>query len=176
MSLGAKTYAGHYTLNEWEKWNDQWELIDGVPYCMSPAPTVKHQSINSKIITQLQNLLSNCKTCNAYMPIDWVINDDTVVQPDALVVCKEITTPRLHFAPSLIFEVLSPSTERKDRTEKFELYQSQKVRYYILVNPDNKSIEVYLLESNVYKKQKETPLFTFELEGCTLNFNFDLIW
>lgn len=89
---------------------------------------------------------------------------------------KEITAPRLHFAPTLIFEMLSPSTERKDRTEKFELYQAQKVKYYVIVNPNNNIVELYLIENVAYKKQNNSSTFIFDLENCQINFNFDLIW
>ncbi len=176
MGLAAKSYAAHYTISEWEKWNDQWELIDGVPYCMSPAPTVKHQDVGGNIYTELKSKLKNCNKCKAYLPIDWQITNETVVQPDVLVVCKEITTKRLQFTPTLIFEILSPSTARKDKTEKFELYQAEGVKYYCMVNPDNKEIELFVLIDGVYAKQDVSSFFVFELDECTVDFNFNAIW
>ena len=176
MALLSKTYSEHYTVFEWEHWKDNWELIDGVPYCMSPAPTVKHQSVNGKIYAQFLSKLNECKKCNVYLPIDWVINEDTVVQPDVLVVCKEITTKRLEFAPSIIFEISSPSTARKDKTEKFELYQSQCVKYYVMVNPDTQEIELFQLINGVYIKQNFENNFIFEIEECSVDIDFKNIW
>jgi hypothetical protein len=46
MGHAIRTYSDHYTVTDWEKWNDQWELIDGMPYCMSPAPSIRHQQLN----------------------------------------------------------------------------------------------------------------------------------
>ena len=176
MALLSKTYSEHYTVFEWENWKDNWELIDGVPYCMSPAPTVKHQSVNGNIYSELKSKLNACNKCSVYLPIDWVINEDTVVQPDVLVVCKEITTKRLEFAPKIIFEILSPSTARKDKTEKFELYQSQRVKYYVMVNPDTQEIELFQLINGVYIKQNFENNFIFEIEECSVDIDFKSIW
>lgn len=176
MAILSKTYSEHYTVFEWENWKDNWELIDGVPYCMSPAPTVKHQFINGNIYSELKSKLNTCKQCNVYLPIDWVINDDTVVQPDVLVVCKEITTKRLEFAPTIIFEILSPSTARKDKTEKFELYQAQGVKYYVMVDPDTKEIELFYLDNGLYSKQNFENNFIFEIEDCVVDIDFKNIW
>lgn len=176
MGLAENKYSEHYTVAEWEKWNDQWELINGAPYCMSPAPTVKHQLINTKLINQINNKLINCVKCIAIMPVDWQINDETVVQPDISVVCKEVTTNRLFFAPTIIFEILSPSTARKDKTEKYELYQTQGVRYYVMVNPDTKEIELFLLVNGIYTKQDFTDNYTFTIDECVVNIDFTTIW
>ncbi len=53
------------------------------------------------------------------MPIDWVIDDETVVEPDILILCKPVEGNRLTFPLSAIFEILSPSTKRKDKGAKF---------------------------------------------------------
>jgi hypothetical protein len=86
--MGQKTrlYAGHHTVAEWERWQDQWELIDGAPYCMSPAPSSLHQRFSVQMVTELQIEFRkrNCGKCKVYIPIDWQISDDTVVQPDVM--------------------------------------------------------------------------------------------
>ncbi len=176
MASAEKTYSEYYTVAEWELWKDQWELIAGLPYCMSPAPTVNHQKINTKLLTQLNIKLENCLKYNAYMPVDWQINEDTVVHPDISVVCREITTNRLFFAPTLIFEILSPSTARKDKTEKFELYQQNSVKYYGMVNLDSKKIELFLLVDGTYVKQDFSDNYTFNLDECDVNVDFTTIW
>jgi hypothetical protein len=62
-----------------------------MPYAMSPAPIPLHQIIggNCYVIFK-QSLKKGCKKCKAYPPIDWKIKDDTVVQPDMLIVCEKI--------------------------------------------------------------------------------------
>lgn len=179
MGQPAKTYASHYTVAEWERWQDQWEIIDGVPYCMSPAPSSRHQRINFQIARLLENNLENgkCEKCKVYIPIDWQISDDTVVQPDVLVVCKPILGKRLTEAPEAIFEILSESTQKKDRTEKFELYQSQRVKYYTMVNPENERVEIYVLNENgFYQTVDFDSVFTFQIGDCSVVLDFREIW
>jgi hypothetical protein len=48
----------------------QWEIINGIPYAMTPAPSPKHQRISLKIASQLDELLSNCSDCKTYQAID----------------------------------------------------------------------------------------------------------
>lgn len=175
MAPLAKEYNEYYTVADWKNWQDNWELINGFPYCMSPSPTVHHQSINGNIIFQLLSKLQSCKKCKAYLPIDWIINEDTVVQPDVLVVCKEITTKNLTFPPILIFEILSPSTAKKDKTVKFDLYQEQGVKYYCMVDAETKAIELFLLVDGKYEKQNFDKNYTFELEDCKVDFDFGVI-
>ncbi|NPA51584.1 MAG: Uma2 family endonuclease, partial [Aquificae bacterium] len=47
-------YLPHYTYEDYKNWEGRWELIDGVPYAMSPAPAPKHQIVSNKIATQLE--------------------------------------------------------------------------------------------------------------------------
>ena len=75
--------------------------------------------------------------------MDWKIAEDTIVQPYVLIVCKKIEKKFLDFPPLLVVEVLSPSTTSKDRGEKMELYQMQKVKYYLIVDTDFKKVEIY---------------------------------
>lgn len=175
----ALRHIPNYTYNEYKHWEGKWELISGIPYAMSPSPVFKHQKINTRIITQLENKLKGCKHCNALMPIDWVIDEHTVVQPDALVVCGPIGGKFLSKAPSVIFEILSPSTAQKDRTAKLELYEYAQVPYYVIVNPDNDTAEIYLLKDGKYNippKYVTKESFKFTFNTCKLNFDFSKIW
>ena len=180
----------HYTYEDYCQWEGRWELIDGIPYsmsetkkglpqAMSPAPNLKHQDINTAIVQQLRNLLADCSKCTAIMYIDWKIDKDIVVQPDASVVCRmPKNKTHLDFPPSLIFEILSPSTAQKDRTIKYKLYEKQKVKYYIIVNPESRTAEIYEFKNKAYKKVKETSKekFIFAVNGCNIKFNFSKIW
>lgn len=102
----------HYTYNEWKLWEGKWELIDGIPYAMGPSPVLKHQRVSAEMIYEFSAALkkSNCTQCKVYDPIDYKITDDTILIPDILIVHDEIKKPYLDFAPSLVVEILSPST------------------------------------------------------------------
>ncbi len=170
----------YYTYEDYKHWEGQWELIDGLPYAMAPQPIVNHQLIASNLLAVLWTELQDCPNCKAYMPLDYLVRNDTVLQPDVLVVCsgKEIGKPYLDFPPALVCEVTSPSTALKDRHTKFGIYQSQKIPYYILVNPKTEEIEVFVLESDKYAlKEKGRDLKAeFQFEDCAAFLDFQKIW
>ncbi len=170
-----------YTYNDYLNWEGRWELIDGIAYAMSPMPLIEHQRISGKIANQLEEMLKECSICQALLPVDWKINDETIVQPDNLVIChKPRNEAYLTKAPVIIFEVLSKSTAKKDTTVKFELYQFEGVKYYIIVDPDEKIAKVYELKDGRYVKvgDFEDEKATFKLKKCgkELEFDFDRIW
>lgn len=173
-----KQYYPSYTLEDWEQWEGRWELIDGIPYAMSPAPHPYHQVVNENIIVELRTRLKNCKQCRQYLPIDWRINLNTVVQPDVSVVCKEVKAAYIDFAPEMIFEILSPSTREKDQQVKKELYFDQKVKYYIIVDVKESVAEIFTWQKKGYTGSvaDQNSKATFQLSDCLINFNFKNIW
>ena len=177
MSIAEK-YRPYYTYDDYCQWEGRWELIEGMPYAMSPLPVPEHQRVSLKLSLLFENALANCKECTVYPPLDWKISDDTIVQPDVLIVCKRIEKKYLDFPPVLVIEVLSPGTAAKDRGEKVELYQSQKVRYYLIVDAQFKRIEVYELLKNKYELVSLNPeSFDFHLgENCSAAVRFAQAW
>ena len=80
---------GKYTYQDYLTWNDdeRWEIIDGVPYCMTPSPAPSHQECVRNIVTLLSNALKG-KRCKPFVaPIDVVFSEHHVVQPDVFVIC-----------------------------------------------------------------------------------------
>lgn len=177
--LIAQKYRPHYSYEDYCQWEGSWELIEGMPYAMSPAPIPTHQRIALILSVLFETALkSGCKKCKAYMPIDWKITENTVVQPDILIVCDKIQKKFLDFPPALVVEILSPATASKDRNEKMEIYQLQKVKYYLIVDPQFNKTEIYSLVGDKYEPVAITPNnFSFQLEDdCTININFTDIW
>jgi len=168
----------HYTYDEYKLWKGKWELIDGIAYAMSPSPIFAHQNISGYIHIELNNALKKCKKCTSVLAVDWKIEDDTVVCPDNAVVCNEIKTNFIEDVPKMIFEVLSPSTKKKDRTVKYNIFQEQGVKYYILVEPKGNFVEVYKLINGYYKLQGEftDETYSFALDDCKVDFNFGNIF
>jgi Uma2 family endonuclease len=162
---GAYKLLPHYTYNEWKLWEGKWELIDGIPYAMSPSPLPRHQKVAAELRYELTSALkkSKCDKCNAYDPLDYKITDDTILIPDILIVCDEIKKPYLDFAPSLVVEILSPSTALKDRNTKYQLYEQQQIKYYLIIDTDTREIEIYELKDDKYVLQAFSTPFTFEL-------------
>jgi Uma2 family endonuclease len=156
----------YFTYADYAAWDDdeRYELIDGVPYLMAPAPSVRHQEIAGGLYSLLRNLLKG-KPCKAFVsPIDVRLNadaeDDTVVQPDVIVVCDKgkIGKQSINGAPDLVVEVLSPSSEHYDSGVKLDRYLNAGVRECWIVNPEALTVRTYLGEGEgdetvkVYRK------------------------
>ncbi len=169
----------HYTHDDYRQWEGRWELIYGVAYAMSPAPSITHQLISQHIASQLQQALENCQECHALLPVDWKIDEETVVQPDNLVVCGELEkTTYLSKTPTIIFEILSKSSAHKDRTTKFNLYEQEGVRYYVIVDPEENLAKVYRQQDGRYIKVQDASkeCVEFDLGKCSIQLEFAKIW
>jgi len=171
-----------YTYTDYCTWDDseRWELIEGVPYAMSPVPTQAHQGISMELSSQIHNFLKG-KTCKVFhAPFDVRLNaddeDDTVVQPDLLVVCdkSKLDGKSCKGAPDLVVEILSPSTARQDRWVKYNLYKDAGVREYWIVDPDTKTVSVNVLGDGIYSAYAYGDTDTAPvsvLPGCMINLN-----
>jgi len=171
-------YDEHYSYNDYKIWEGDWELIDGFPYAMSPKPMIKHQQVSGNIYFELK-LKNKCKHCLLAQEIDYKIAQDTVVSPDVLVACgDDLGDKYLKKAPKVVFEILSPSTQKKDRTVKYNLYQKEGIKYYVIVDSVTKVAEIYLLEDFKYKLDKKITdkNYKFDIDNCTIDFEFKNIW
>jgi Uma2 family endonuclease len=168
----------HYVYDEYVLWEGRWELIYGIPYAMTPAPTIQHQSISHKIAAALAESLKECDECQALLPVDWKVDDDTVVQPDNLVVCGKAEGAYLTKAPVLIFEILSKSTATKDKTTKFSIYEREGVSHYVIVDPKEQLAKVYSLHDGRFIKVMDATdeSCEFDLDKCRIVFDFSEIW
>ena len=130
---------GRFTWQDYQAWptEERWEIIDGIAYNMSPAPSTKHQRVAGKLHANLDRSLSG-KGCIPFIaPTDVKLSDQDVVQPDILVVCDpaKITESHIEGAPDVVVEVLSPHTSAKDLREKKALYERAGVKEYVVVDP-----------------------------------------
>ncbi len=163
----------HYTYYDYEQWEGRWEVIQGIPFSMLPSPLPEHQLFASELTTRFSNALKAlpCKDCYASLPVDYKISEDTIVQPDMLIICGRPRKAYLDFPPELVIEILSNSTLNKDRGIKFRLYQQARISYYLIVDIQDKRIEVYKLEHGEYKmtlpKTSTTCPFDFNIGKCS---------
>ncbi|MDQ6904354.1 MAG: Uma2 family endonuclease, partial [Bacteroidota bacterium] len=137
-----------------------------------PTPVPPHQRAAAELITEFTLALrkSNCKKCKVYDFLDYKITDDTILVPDILVICGAVTKKYVDFPPSLVIEILSPSTALRDRHTKYELYQQQGVKYYLIVDVDKKNIEVYMLQDEQYSLQPMNGSYIFQFnDNCSIS-------
>ena len=161
MGLAAHKLDRHYTYADYKTWpeDERWELIDGVAWNMSPAPSRSHQWLLMELGAQIRNFLEE-KTYQVYpAPFDVFFPEDpdqpeddvcTIVQPDLTVICdlKKLTEKGCFGAPDLVVEILSPYTSRRDLDEKFHLYESSGVLEYWVVDPGYGSIQAFRLSED----------------------------
>ena len=152
MASEAVRYVPNHTAEEYRKWEGDWELWDGVPVCMSPSPTAKHQLVAATLLGMLQAAINENGDCHCIVihETDWQIDDHTVVRPDISVLYHGLPEQFIDYPPSVIIEVLSPSTARKDQTAKRHLYERQGVAVYLLVDPDTTTVEALQLTASGY--------------------------
>jgi len=148
------TYADYL---KWpEKEGERWELIDGKAYMMAGA-NWHHQQIVGEMLFQIMAYLRD-KKCKVFSDLDTRpeakedLSDETVVRPDIVVVCDTSKLSAdgkggINGVPDFIIEVLSPSTAKHDKIRKFEKYKSTGVREYWIVDPETRSVDVYIFEN-----------------------------
>ena len=171
-----------YTYADYLTWMDdvRRELIEGF-IKMLPAPRLSHAEVSRKISLHLElYLMMNQCTCKVfYAPVDVRFPKgaetgydkiDTVVQPDIFVVCdlSKLDEDGCCGSPDMIVEIISPSTAKKDMTEKFVLYEEHGVREYWIVHPKDKAIHAFLLQDNgkydtgkMYERKGKIPVHIF---------------
>jgi Uma2 family endonuclease len=166
-----------YTYQDYLMWKGDWELVNGYPYAMAPSPNRNHQWFSKKFTQIASNEIDKsshkCK-CEAYFKLDWIIDDNTVIRPDCMIVCGNFTADFLNFPPTLIVEISSIKTKLRDRNTKYNLYELQGVKYYLLADTEKKLVEVFELKEGKYVPMHETY---FRLtDECILNLDVFNIW
>ena len=154
MSEAARKTA-RFTWRDYQSWPDdeRWEIIGGETFAMTPAPNLRHQDIVTELSRQMANAFLD-RPCKVYVsPTDVKLSEEDVVQPDLLVVCDKSKMKRTHIegAPTLVIEVLSPSTAAFDRVRKLRLYAASGVQEVWLVTPYPHTVEVFALDGDEYR-------------------------
>lgn len=140
----------------------RYELIDGEVYLLA-SPAYAHQIAVSAFLYGFMQWFQDkpCRVLTA--PFDVTLNlseqNINVVQPDIMVICdpeRVNEKGRYEGVPSLVVEVLSPSTRRKDMLKKLDLYLRTGIKEYWLVDPDARQIMVYFFEEADIKEYRAT--------------------
>ena len=134
------------------------EYFDGeVVYLESPS--VKHQQVLLNIAAEFRNYFKG-KSCEVFIsPLEvWLTNKEKTakvkVQPDLMVICDKtgLMENAYEGVPVLVIEIISTSNQTHDRIRKYSTYMEFGINEYWMVNPELKTVEVYVLEENEYKQ------------------------
>jgi Uma2 family endonuclease len=142
---------------------DYWQLPEGEPielirgrFVMSPCPLPRHQVVLLLLSELFLQFARKSGGIVMFAPMDIVLSDDTILQPDLLYIVKErrhIVTRHVEGPPDLVIEIASPGTERRDRVEKLDLYARYGVAEYWIVDPAGQVIEFLIHEKRRYVVQ-----------------------
>ena len=181
MALPQKKEEEFYTYADFLQWDEDFraELFAGEIVMMAP-PLRVHQGIITELIFQLQSYLRG-KKCKLY-PAPFGVrlfpkkdkSDDTVFQPDIVVICdsEKLDDRGCNGPPDFVIEIISPSTAKYDRIYKLRKYEKAGVREYWIVDPETKSVQVFVLENgrfmaSAYDETEKAPVTV--LEGCEID-------
>ncbi|MCA8938311.1 MAG: Uma2 family endonuclease [Planctomycetes bacterium] len=135
---------------------DRVELIEGRVY-VAPSPNRDHQDTTSFFMMDVFAKLEKSKRGKFLAaPCDFIVDDETVVQPDLLWLPPD--HPALNSRdvlrgtpPGLVIEILSPTSKGHDRIRKRELYAKAGVPYFWIADPMAKTIEGFELRNGAYQ-------------------------
>lgn len=149
------TYEDYKNLPESE--TKRYELLEG-ELVMVPSPGFAHQMISWNIGFLLGKFIKEQDLGIVLSaPFDVVLSQENVLQPDLLFVSKDcmdiITDLNIQGAPDLVVEIFSPSTADRDRTYKKILYARYGVKECWLVDPEEKTVEVWALGERGYERK-----------------------
>jgi Uma2 family endonuclease len=145
------TYADYCTLPSDGK---RYEVLEG-ELVMYPAPSLNHQRVSRKLESILLDHIENNNLGEIfYAPVDVILSETNVAQPDLVFVSREkssiLAEKGISGSPDLMVEILSPGTSRLDRIAKFQMYCTHGVPWYWIVDPDSRSLEEYHLQGGGY--------------------------
>jgi Uma2 family endonuclease len=125
----------------------RYEIIDGELF-VNAAPVPRHQRIVRNLLVRLDVYFEEHGGGEVFAsPIDVLLEDHSVVQPDLIVVRSErsaiVGEKNVQGAPNLVIEVLSDGTRRLDEIDKRKLYERSGVEEYWIVDPVLELVKVH---------------------------------
>ncbi|MGD0622831.1 MAG: Uma2 family endonuclease [Thermacetogeniaceae bacterium] len=151
-------------------YEDYCKLPEGAPYqliggqlVMTPAPGTYHQLISGKLEHLLMSF-NDEKNAGVVLdaPVDVYLGESETYQPDIVFIGrdrKEIIEPgRINGSPDLVVEILSPSTAYYDLRKKFKVYEKSGVKEYWIVDPEEKSVQVFILSNGRFALDQEVGM------------------
>ncbi len=140
---------------------NRYELINGETYMMS-SPGVSHVRVNGNLHKIFGNYLAG-KRCEPFNQFNVFFSETDHFIPDEIIVCNPdiVEDDVVHGTPDLVVEILSKSTARKDKNEKFFKYEQYGVKEYWIVDPFSKSVDVYhLINDKLVRDEFTYALYT----------------
>lgn len=131
------------------------EKINGEIFDMSPAPNFRHSVVTNNINCAIRAGLKD-SLCLVFMEnIDYKYSKDSddYLEPDIIICCdrNQIRGNSYYGTPKFVAETLSPSTAKRDRGVKKDIYEASGVEEYWIVSPTERAVEIYYLKNGRYE-------------------------
>ncbi len=165
-------------------YEDYAKLPEGAPYqliggelVMSPSPVPYHQKILRDIGFEIYRFVRERDLGEVfYAPIDVYLQETETYQPDIIFISKDrleiIGEKKIEGPPDLVIEILSEATAYYDLRHKKKVYERTGVREYWIVDPMERSIEVYENQNGEFKlrdrAEEKGKVSSKVLEGLSL--------
>lgn len=144
--------------------DNRYEYIDGRIYLLA-SPFYKHQKVSGELFGNLYNWFKGKECEPLTAPFDITLYKDktkdktniNIVQPDIVVICDQDKIDkkgRYLGTPSLVVEILSNSTVKKDLIRKLNLYMTTGIKEYWIVDPENEIVSIYQFTNKQVKEIK----------------------
>ncbi len=157
MAAALEVQARRWNYEEYYKLEDdqRYEIIDG-SLLMAPAPDTWHQNWLLNLGVLITHFVKEKKLGRLFIaPVDVVLDAENVVQPDLVFVATKnlgiIERRAIFGTPDLVVEFVSPSSVRRDRYTKMNLYARFGVKEYWIGDAANRSLEILTLAEGGYK-------------------------
>lgn len=133
----------------------RYELHEG-ELSVTPGPGLSHQDILGNLFVILRSHVNAGGLGKVFIaPVDCILENITVVQPDIVFVemaRRSVMSERgIEGPPTLVVEIISPSSAGIDRRRKLQLYARYAVPYYWIVDPPARTIEAHQLAQGLYR-------------------------
>lgn len=157
---GQSAYRqGNYTYADYVKLPEQpgyrYEVLEGF-LVMEPSPFKPHQRVCAALFRQLADFFDGFDPEGEvfFAPLDMTLTERNVLQPDILYISSNnsgVQYPERVDGPcDLAVEIISPSSRRKDRVQKMEIYRKHAVAHYWIADPEAQTLEAFVLRGEHY--------------------------
>jgi len=173
-----------------ESTDGKYEYLDGIVFMLRPPSSayaenalvdtaggsVGHAALCARVAT-LVNVALGDSPCMAYTSDARMrLAEMRYLYPDVTVACDQEAGSVLA-NPTVVIEVLSPTTEKRDRGAKFKAYKAlPSVQEYVLIGSEYKAIEVHRREGNFWRQYHNREGDLVELTSVGVSFPFDEVY
>ena len=152
LPTGPLTYQDYVELPEDGR---RYEIIEG-DLDVSPSPMVRHQIVVTNLLLLLAtHVRERSLGLVVASPVDLILSETNVVVPDLMFISTQrrsvVTARAVEGVPDLAIEIISPSSERKDRSTKALLYARFGVPHYWILDPEQRTFEAFVLDGATYR-------------------------